>query len=133
LHAENPADTEIEWKLGMALYLQKRYGEAIPIWEHVIANSAVSSFHDSFLARAYFDSGEFARGIALMNQALAVTPEDTGLRLELADRYLKHGDSRAAIEQYKAVLASHPDEKILASYIARLEATAAPSKAPSAH
>ena len=133
LHAQNPSDTELEWKLGMSLYFQKRFAEAIPIWQHVVASSQVSSFHDSFLARAYFASGDFARGVASMNQALAVTPEDSGLRLELANRYLEHGDTRAAIEQYEAVLARHPDERVLQDYVRRLESTAPPSKALSAH
>jgi tetratricopeptide (TPR) repeat protein len=133
LCAQNPADTELEWKLGMSLYLQKRFAEVIPIWQHVIANSLVSSYHDFFLSRAYFQVGDFEKGIAAMNDALSVTPEDTNLRLELANRYLDHGDPRAAIEQYKAVLARHPDEKILQDYLHRLEAIPAPSKPSSAH
>jgi tetratricopeptide (TPR) repeat protein len=129
LHSRYPADTELAWKLGMSLYLQKRYTEAIPIWQQVIANSLVSAFHDAFLARAYFQIGDFEPGVAAMTAALAVTPEDTSLRLELANDYLQHGDRAAAIAQYKAVLVLRPDEKILQDYVRRLEASVAPVKA----
>lgn len=54
------------------------------------------------------DRGLHGRGVDMLSGALALTPEDTALRLALADWQWFNGKSRAAIDIYKSVRGTDP-------------------------
>lgn len=116
--ALSPGETQLgrslRHKLGTALYLQGRVDEAVRQFEEV-TRLAPKGEQDEPTAKAFYSlgvlmssSGDTARAIAHLQQAVTFSPSYVEARLVLGDVLRRTGRIDAALAQYRAAVAANP-------------------------
>ena len=106
--AKTPADAEVQFQLGRAIFLQDRFREAIPFFEQV--STALPQFAGSrkYLGDAYFGLGEYKTASEAFSKAVELEPKDPEYHTDLARSLAKLGSGQAEAE-FRQALSLDPD------------------------
>lgn len=105
-----PSFTLATMRLADLLDGQKRYADVRDLWLALKAKGGAYAGVDARLAEAYLDAGQPAKALETCDGGLASVPGDAKL-LVIAGRSLERlGRDGAAIERYRAALASRPTD-----------------------
>ena len=106
-----PNDTWLLSQLGFICRTQKRYDEALPIYQRLITLEPDSANHHKFLGQIYyFGLNEAESALPFYEKAVALNPKDIESQDTLTDIYKKIGDPHKMIETLTTMLVSKPDD-----------------------
>ncbi len=101
-----PELDEARYLLGVSLYENGRYTEAITTFNDVLTQTDPPDPTHYYLAKAYRDSGDFNAAINHYQSYLAANPDmTTYVQVAIAEAYLALGDAANAQAAYEAALA----------------------------
>ncbi len=87
--------------------------------EKIRAQQADNSQVRFDLGKAYFDQEQYAKSLEMFNEFLTLSPNDIGAMEYIAKANLKLGKTRAAIREFKKILALEKDNKQVIAEISR--------------
>lgn len=115
---ETPDDIDIMCQLGWAYLNTSHHAKAFEMWNKALKKSPGKSQITSHIVQGYQIFGKRLKDQNIFNQALVqfknaikFEPENTELRSELADTYLKMKNYHAAHQEYQKILSFDPRNK----------------------
>lgn len=115
-----PNDPNMIANLGHALYAKGRTDEAVGLYRRALEISPDNAYAHGNLGFAYLDMGLAAAAETELHNALAIDPHFGAARQRLAVLYEEQGRIAEAIEQYRALLRSYPDNRYMAEKLRML-------------
>ena len=110
-----PEEDEIRRRLIDEYKSREQWKEAARLLEKVVQKKVDSNVLEELLN--LYDKGKDAKGVSsTLKRLIDINPEDTELRIRLAEHFEKKGDLKAAAEQYEALLRYVSKEQKLAVY-----------------
>jgi protein O-GlcNAc transferase len=95
---------EIRYQLALALQIQERFKEALPLFDDVVAARPKDANALTNAGLDHVQLGDAAAGTALYLRALKLNPSSATLREDLGVAYLQQNDLTHAMEQFRAGL-----------------------------
>lgn len=98
-------------QLGHALYAEKRYAEAVPVFEHVVdveASPEAAVFDQ--LSQSLLNSADIERAQEIMKRGIELHPTARSLFRAMAESYRRQGDATQADEWYLNLLKRWPED-----------------------
>lgn len=118
---EEEKNPEVLLKLGAAYYNQRKYDEAVRIYEKIIANDEENAMALNSLANAYRDKKDSEKAISAYEKAIKINPLSPLAYSNLAILLMDGGQVEDAKNVIKAGLASIPDSQELKNIKTYLE------------
>jgi choline-sulfatase len=101
---EKPDYTPASLGLGVALVESRKYAQALPALQHAAGQSGPQeAVRLNYLGIATAHAGDIQRAIKLYTQSLAIKPDYSAARLNLAMTYKDLGDKQKAQREFKAL------------------------------
>ncbi len=114
---QKPDHTGALERLGLAYFKQKRFNDAIQIFD-LLKNYKQDALIYNYLGESYLEVGKMNEAINAFNSALSLNPSLDRARYGLGRTYLKIGDRDAAYLQYEILKSQKSDwaDKLLALF-----------------
>ncbi len=110
----NPGSEDVVGHYGVALEVQGRFAEAIPVFERAAQLDPLSLTANSFLATALFNAHQDERAIAQYQKAIELNPENAGFYDGLGSVYESTGKYDLALAAHlKAARLSHASPELV--------------------
>jgi len=106
---ENPLDSDQIFTLGNELFKEKKYVEALAIFEKDRSGNIKNLFSAATLSRFLKD---YEKSIKYYNKVLSVNPDFYEAYLGLAESYLRLNNTEKRAENLKIYLSYKPDERV---------------------
>ena len=115
-----PANTDLQYQLGLALIRQGRKADALPL----LRAAAAGNTHYAYVyGVALFDGGQAALAVTTLRKALAAAPDDQELLYGLASIAAAAGQREVALTAARRLAALDPGNREIQQFLARLEGT----------
>jgi tetratricopeptide (TPR) repeat protein len=101
---------QIYYLLGYCHLMQEQYKEAIAAYNHSVTRDPQQTFAWLNLAKAYYETGQYAEAGRCFGQGYATDPTQNPQYLYFsAAAYMMAGDHLKSIDIFKRLIAAHPD------------------------